>query len=726
MFARWGRFVYRNRWATLAGSGVLLAISIVGLLMGGTLTSGGPLTSNLESARAANLRTSELATSKVTSNFVLIFSSKTLSVTDPEFRDAVTAAIAPIKDDPRIINLVSPYNAPNAGVAQALTSTDGHQALVSIDLRSSGTQAHTDYDSLRARVQSDVLTVKGTGFVAINEAFNKTLEADLQRAETVTLPVTLLLLVLIFASLVAAGLPLGVGVLTIVGGVAGTFFLSRFTDVSQYALNIVTLIGLGVSIDYSLFVVNRFRDELARGASREDAIATTMATAGRAITFSGITVAVGLSAMLFFQGTFLASMGAAGAIVVAVAVVYGLTFLPALLSILGLRVNRLRIPLFRRASAGGGFWHGLATWVMRRPLVVLLPVTGFLLLAASPFIQLRLANGDVDMLPTHVEARQGYDQMIANFPGQDQTTFDIVVNYPDGSPQTATRVGDQSDFESRIARIPGVLHVTPAGVGKHIVLFQATTNSPATSDASRAIVKAIRADAGVGDGGQVLVGGQTAVDLDVIRFIVDRTPVAVGFVVVATFIVLFLLTGSVVLPFKAVLLNFLSIGASFGALVWIFQQGHLSNLLGFTPQSIDPSIPVILFSIVFGLSMDYEVLLVSRIHEEYVRTGDNTQAVASGLEKTARLITGAAAIMVTVFLAFGLAEVVIIKAIGIGLAVAVAIDATLVRALVVPAVMRLLGDWNWWAPRPLRRLYDRAGLGDFKVEPVPEQELEVA
>jgi RND superfamily putative drug exporter len=258
------------------------------------------------------------------------------------------------------------------------------------------------------------------------------------------------------------------------------------------------------------------------------------------------------------------------------------------------------------------------------------------------------------------------------------------------------------------------------------VLIQATTNSPATSDASRAIVNAIRADQGVGNGAQVLVGGQTAVDLDVIKFIVDRTPLAVGFVVAVTLVVMFLLTGSVVLPFKAVLLNFLSIGASFGALVWIFQQGHLSNLLGFTPQSIDPSIPVILFSIVFGLSMDYEVLLVSRMHEEYVRTGNNRMAVASGLEKTARLITGAAAIMVTVFLAFGLAEVVIIKAIGIGLAVAVAIDATLVRMLVVPAVMRLLGDWNWWAPRPLRRLYDRAGLGDFKVEPARERELEVA
>ncbi|TMF06432.1 MAG: hypothetical protein E6I42_02450 [Chloroflexi bacterium] len=267
---------------------------------------------------------------------------------------------------------------------------------------------------------------------------------------------------------------------------------------------------------------------------------------------------------------------------------------------------------------------------------------------------------------------------------------------------------------------PQVQQLMAATVGKNIVLMQATTNSPQTSDASRAIVNAIRADMGVGGGGQVLVGGQTAVDLDVIKFITDRTPIAVGFVVLVTYFVLFLLTGSVVLPLKAVVLNFLSIGASFGALVWIFQQGHLSNLLNFTPQSIDPSIPVILFSIVFGLSMDYEVLLVSRIHEEYARTGDNTAAVASGLERSGRLITGAAAIMVTVFLAFGLAEVVIIKAIGIGLAIAVAIDATLVRALVVPAVMRLLGDYNWWAPRPLRWLHERAGLSDLGVEEQPQ------
>src|SRR5205807_419774 len=646
---------------------------------------------------------------------------------------------------------ITPYNAPNTMVAQAFTSKDGHEALVSIELKSSGQAAWKDYDALRASVRSSTLSVTGTGFVAINQSFNKTLESDLQRAEFVTLPATLILLVLIFATIVAAGLPLGVGILTIVGGIGGTFFLNRFTDVSQYALNIVTLIGLGVSIDYSLFIVNRFRDELARGQNREDAVATTMATAGRAITFSGLTVAVGLSAMLFFQGTFMASMGAAGAIVVAVAVIYALTFLPAMLAIVGPGVNRLRVPWFGRPPTGTGFWSALAGWVMKRPVLVMVPTVVFLAIAATPFLQIRLANGNVDMLPTHIEARQGFDRLVADFPGQDQTTFNIVVNYSDGSPLTANRIADQYALDRRIAAIPGVLHTSsiydldpqlglyeyerlyagdpnnipqPARqlmsgtVGKHIVLIKATTNADVTSDAARNIVKAIRADNGVVDG-QVLVGGLTAVDVDVITFIYGQVPLAVGTVVVVTYVLLFLLTGSVVLPLKAVVLNFLSIGASFGALVFIFQQGHFSNLLGFTPQSLDPSIPVILFSIVFGLSMDYEVLLVSRMHEEYVRLGDNTAAVASGLEKTGRLITGAAAVMFAVFMAFGLAEVVIIKAIGIGLAIAVAIDATIVRSLVVPAVMRLLGDVNWWAPKPLRWLYERIGIGDLGVEPEP-------
>ncbi len=755
MFGRWGRFVYHHRLPTLIAASAVLAGSVVFLVMGGTLTSGGPLTSNLEAARAGKLITSDLGRNSTetapTSTFDLIFKSDSLSVSDQQYKDALTAALAPMQGDSRIVSLVSPYKVPSPAAAQSLTSKDGHEALVLVEINATGQKAWPVYDDLRSKVHSETLSVTGTGFVPINQAFNSTLESDLQRAEYVTLPVTLLLLVIIFASVVAAGLPLGIGILTIVGGIGGTFLLNRFTDVSQYAINIVTLIGLGVSIDYSLFIVNRFRDELATGAGREDAVATTMATAGRAITFSGLTVAVGLSAMLFFQGTFMASMGAAGAIVVAVAVLYALTILPAVLSLIGPAVNRLRIPWPRRATGSRGFWGALASWVMKRPVVVLVPTVAFLVIAATPFLQLRLANGNVDMLPDRLEARQGYDRLVADFPGQNATTFNVVVDYPDGSPLTANHITDQFLLTRRVAAIPGVLDVSSiynldpklglyeyeqlytgdpnnlqegarqllAGTtGSHIVLIQAHSNADPSSDQARDILKAIRGDQGVADG-QVLVGGQTAIDVDVIQFIYDQVPLAVATVVVVTYVLLFLLTGSVVLPLKAVILNFLSIGASFGALVFIFEQGHFASLLGFTPQSLDPSIPVILFSIVFGLSMDYEVLLVSRMHEEYVRLGDNTAAVASGLEKTGRLITGAAAIMFTVFMAFGLAEVVIIKAIGIGLAIAVAIDATIVRSLVVPAIMRLLGDVNWWAPKPLRRLYDRIGIGDLGVAPAP-------
>jgi RND superfamily putative drug exporter len=445
-----------------------------------------------------------------------------------------------------------------------------------------------------------------------------------------------------------------------------------------------------------------------------------MATAGRAITFSGLAVAVGLSAMLFYQGTFLASLGAAGAIVVAVAVFYGLTFLPALLAILGPNVNRLSLPIVgRRPKSGRGAWHQMATWVMRRPIVVLVPALGLLVLAGTPFLHLRLANASIDQLPPRLESRQGFDTLVKSFPGQDQTNFDVVVNYAQGSPTTAQRVLDQADLSRRMATIPGVLRVDSPQVGAHIVLLNVVSNQPASSDSARSILRAIRAEP-IGNGGQLLVSGDTAFDVDIIDYIIHTTPLAFGFVVLVTYLVLFLLTGSLVLPLKAVVLNLLSIAASFGALVWIFQDGHLSQQLGFTAQSIDPSVPVILFAIVFGMSMDYEVLLISRIQEEYLRTGDNRHAIAEGLERSGRLITGAAAIMVAVFLAFGLAEVVLIKSIGIGLAIAVALDATIVRALIVPAVMRLLGDFNWWAPSPLRILRRRAGFGRFGHVPAQE------
>ena len=756
MFARWGRFVYRFRWATLVVSGLLLGLSIVASLTGAQLTNNGGFGANLPAGQAAKLVNQEINSQAPSgSSMTLLFSSPSLSVTDPEYRSALESAVLPLDSESRVSAVRTPYNVP-AIEQSSLVSRDGHKALVIVELKDNSETAQRYFHQIVDRVHPGSLTMVATGQVPINEAFNVSLESDLQRAELVALPVTLLLLILIFAAFLAALLPLSVGVLAIVGGIGGTVFLAHFTDVSTYAINIVTLIGLGVAIDYSLFIVNRFREELAAGASREDAIAISMSTAGRAITFSGITVAIGLSAMLFYQGTFLASMGAAGAIVVAIAVLYGLTFLPALLSLLGEAVN-FRImswllgalsmrpgwwPKHQR-TAGTGAWHSMAVWVMRRPVLVLVPALAFLFILGTPFLQLRLAQGGVDQLPPTDTSRQGYDTLVSEFPGQNQTSIEAVVYYPGSSPLTASHVGDVYDLSRRLAAQPNVLRVESIvdvdpslsradyqrlysgpsgalpstlqqalsiGAGRHVVLLNILTNKTYTSDEARAIVRTARAEH-VPEG-QVLATGETAFDLDVVNFILERTPIAVGTVIFITYVVLFLLTGSVVLPLKAVLTNLFSISASFGAMVFIFQEGHLSGFLGFTPQSIDPSIPVILFSIVFGMSMDYEVLLISRIQEEYRRLGDNQAGVAMGLEKSGRLITGAAAIMCAVFIAFGLASVVIIKAIGIGLAIAIALDATIVRILIVPSVMRLLGRANWWAPRPLSWLHRRIGAGE--------------
>ena len=711
MFERWGRFVHRHRWPVLIASALLLGVSIAGLRFGGELKSGQPLRSSLESARASSLVSSEITrqSSPAGSSFEILLHSDSATYADPAFKAAATAAVQALRGDPRVVSVTTPYDVP-APLAAAMVSRDGHTVLASVQVKDQTATAQRYFGELTSSVHGGALAVSYTGMLPINKGFNDTLESDLRRAELVSLPLSLILLLLIFGAVVAAALPLGVGVLAILGGLAGTLLLARVTDVSQYALNIVTLIGLGVAIDYSLFVVNRYRDELAAGLGREEALGITIATAGRAIAFSGVTVAIGLSAMLFYQGTFLASMGAAGAIVVFVAVFYGLTFLPAMLAVLGPGVDRLRLPFVTRERPAG-LWSLIASWVMRRPLVVLVPTLAFLLVAAYPFLHIRLANGDVGMLPPKLPARVAYEQLQREFPGQDQNNYTVVVHYPGGDPVSAARVADVQALGDRLARLDGVVSVAPRAqwqTGRDIVVLSVGSSLAASGDPARALLSDMRSESV--PGAEVLVTGQTAYDVDVIRFVEDTTPRAVGFVMLVTYLVLFLLTGSLVLPLKALLTNVLSIGASFGALVWLFQDGHFANQLGFTPQSIDPTIPVILFSIVFGLSMDYEVLLVSRIQEEYRRSGSNLVGVAEGLQRSGRLITGAAAIMVAVFISFGMAEVMIIKSIGLGLAVAVTIDATIVRALVVPAVMRLLGNWNWWAPHPLRRLHDRVGL----------------
>ncbi|HEX7212893.1 MAG TPA: MMPL family transporter, partial [Methylomirabilota bacterium] len=507
-------------------------------------------------------------------------------------------------------------------------------------------------------------------------------------------------------------------------------------------------IGLGVAIDYSLFIVTRFREEI-RVHDGPHALARTMATAGRAILFSGLTVAIGLLGMVFLGLGNLGSIGWAGTVVVTLAVVYALTLLPALLAVLGPRVNSLRLPFIHpeRSRTGRGLWHAVAVTVMNHPWLVFLSVSAGLVILGLPFIHLRVGSGDVNALPPAAVSRRGDEALREHFPGGDSNRILVVVQYPDGSPLTGERVGRLYDLSRWLAARPGVGRVEslvdldpsvtreqyqqlatapasllPPGVGQllrqtvggRLALLVVSTPLKPSSAEARALVQEIRSSHPA-MGGEVLVTGQTAFDLDIVDLVTRHAPRVVGLVMLATYVVLFLLLGSVLLPLKAVIMNLLSISASYGALVWIFQEGHLATWLDFTPGPIQTATPIIMFCFVFGLSMDYEVLLLSRVGEEYERTGHTAHAVAEALESTGRLITGAAAIMAAVFFGFATAGSVIIQAVGIGIGLAVVIDATIVRALLVPATMRLMGRWNWWAPAPLASLHRRLGLGERRA-----------
>src|SRR5436309_5596902 len=456
MLAAWGRFVFRHRWWVFGVSGLLLVAFVFVAAQGGKLESGGLITTS-ESGRASQLIERELPRSGG-STFTLIFSGPTLDAKTPEFRAAVEAALAPLRADGRIASIVTPYDG-TVPDPTMLISKDAHAVAVDVAVKDELAIARDYYPELRARVRSDLLQVEATGVLAITHGFNVVLQEDLRRAETVSLPLALILLLIVFGSVVAALVPLGVGVLAVVGGIAGMFLLNRVTSVSVYAENVVSLIGLGVAIDYSLFITNRFREELRNGLDPSPALAVAMATSGRAIMFSGLTVAIGLSGMLFYQGTIMSSMGVAGAIVVASAVFSGLTFLPALLAILGGNVDRLRGPIMQPDPSGRGWWHQIATMVMRRPILVLVPVVAFILLVGSPFLRLRLATGDVNVLPTHEESRAAYDRLVQDFPLGEQTDISVIVEYPSGDPLAPGHVPALVDLAKRIVALPDIKRV---------------------------------------------------------------------------------------------------------------------------------------------------------------------------------------------------------------------------------------------------------------------------
>ena len=749
----WASFVYRRRWWVLLISVVVFVVSGALLARGGSLKNSNSF--HFEASHGFTLESQQLPSSSA-DGFELVLGSPTLSVGTPQFASAVDTAVAPLRRDPRVQAVQLPP-LDSASARSPLISADHHYVVAQVGLTITDFSAATvAYPSLREEAHSDVLTIHAAGDLALNSDFNTRSEQDLQRAD-VSLPAALILLVIVFGSVAAALLCLGVGVVAVVGGLAAMFQLAHHTDVSTYALNVVAIVGLGVAIDYSLFIVSRFREELGVQGRVDEALQVTMRTAGTAIAFSGFTVAVGLTGLLFYTGTTLSSMGLAGSFVVLISVLYSLSFLPALLAILGGRVNRWRpasllrpfrrsrtAPAASRGPAGAaitGFWARLANVVMRHPVAVLVPCLGLLLLTGSPLAQMHLAQANVTLLPPSDDARQGSELLTQEF--GEGTPIDVVLVFH-GSPFAAADVATAYTLGQRLTSIPGVSRVTsyvnvpgiagldayqrlyagggaalPAALqgqvsqltGSSIAVLRAYTTYPESSNPAQTVVRDVRAHDGV-SGAQVVVTGNTAFDMDYVQYMLGRTPWAAGYVMATTFVLLLILLRSLVLPLKAVLMNLLSLSAAFGALVFIFEQGHLSSFLDFTPAPLDPTIPVLLFCVVFGLSMDYEVFLLTRMREAWQAHGDNRRAVAEGLQASGRLVTGTAAIMITVFLVFGLVStVIVVKSLGLGMAIAIFADATVVRALVVPALMRLLGPANWWFPHPRSRRRS-AGLSE--------------
>jgi putative drug exporter of the RND superfamily len=593
---------------------------------------------------------------------------------------------------------------PGVAAVNALPSADGEATAIAVEL--SPGLGDGEEEDLVAAVAGDLRAIDAPevlvgGELLLDEEVATLAEQDAQRGEMISLPVALVVMALVLGSALAAGLPLAVAL----SGVGATSLalvgVSALTDVSLYAVNVTLMLGLGLGIDYGLLVISRFREERGAGHDVPSAVRRTMATAGRTVVFSAATVAVALLALVVFPDPTIRSLAYGGIGVVLATMAAALTLLPALLSRFGHRFSP-RAP----ASSHGAFAR-LARLVQRRAVPVVILVGAGLIVLGLPFANARFDDIGVHALPESSETRQVAEAIDARFP---QVTAEPVVALADADP-------DAPAVSAWLAEVEALPRVVAAVVADDVpvdgvTVVEVHAEGPSNGRAAQAVVGDVRA---LDPPFAVGVTGDPAEIVDLRDSVTDRLPVAVAILVVATFALLFLMTGSVVVPLKAIVMNVLSLGATFGALVLVFQDGHLAGLLGFdAPGSLDLLMPVIVFLFAFGLSMDYEVFLLSRIREAWEETGDNDRAVAEGLQRSGRIITSAALLMVIVFAGFAAGEMVAIKQLGLGLAVAVVVDATVVRSLLVPATMKLMGRWNWWAPAPLARLHRRIGLRESR------------
>ncbi|MBE1531969.1 MMPL family transporter [Actinomadura algeriensis] len=713
-----GRLVTRrSRLISALGIAALVLVGIVGAGTIGALSLNRFEAPGSESMRAADALAREHATGSP--NIALLVTARGGTVDDPAAAAAGRALTAELAARDGVGDAWSYWS---RGGAETLRSADARHALVLA-------WAPGDADHVRTGVLPDLAADLTRTDAAVevtvgggDEVFRNVMEqarADFVRAELIILPLTLLLLWLVYRRIAAALVTLATGLFAVLGSLALLRIPLAFTEISTFASNIALVMGIGLGVDYGLFMIFRFREELAaRDGDVRAAVVATVRGAGRTVLFSGVTVAAALAVLLVFPFPFLASFAYAGVAVVAAAVLGATVFLPAALTLLGGRVAR-RAPSNRSAAR----WHAFAAAVMRRPLVLGGTALGLVLLLGAPFLGVRFGLPDDRVLNTSAPVRQMYDEIRASFAVEEADALQIAL--------PASAAGGVGPYAAELSRVEGIVRVdssagsftggrpvpAPAGVrytsaeGTRLVAVPSSRRLAADAVGLVEEVRALPAPA------PALVGGYPAELADYRDAVTARLPLVAGLIIAVTVVVLFLMTGSVLAPLKATVLNLLSLSVMFGALVWIFQEGNLSGLLGFTPTgSIEPSIPILMFCIAYGLSMDYEVFLLSRIKEEYDRTGDAAASVPIGIARSGPLVTAAALILAVSFATYATGDVVFLQQLGIGMALAVLVDATLIRGVLVPAFMRLAGRANWWAPRPLRRLHRRVGLTE---EPSP-------
>lgn len=728
MFYALGRLSYRYRPFVIAfwlACFLLSAPAIPRLPQ--VLAVGGFSNPDIEAARARELL-EETLPSFAPSTLVVIFQSDELTAFDPQYVIEAELALRQLIQLPEVIGITRFAEKPEQ------ISADGRTAYTLVQLSPSPEQSQRLMPSIRAALEPVDLTVTLAGAPAFYEDVERISERDLRRAEMIAIPFALLALLLVFGSVVGAMVPLVVGGLSVAAVLGLVYVVAGVVDMSIFVLNLATMLGLGLAIDYSLFMTSRFREERQHRDIAES-VAVTVGTAGRAVFFSGLTVLIGLSGLTLFDFMFLRSVGVAGVLVVLVAVLGALTLLPAVLGYVGPHIDRLGV-MKRRDVGGGAFWRILAGWVMDHPWRVMIAVLVFLVALGIPFTNVKLSSPDATILPLRVESRQGFEVLRREF-GDGEISPIVVALRTESRPTTSDNLEALWDFtrhyagDERVARIDSLVTLDPRlSLGQYELLYgdpnrisdrfvlesyRSLASDEATvvllyqrglagSDESKHLLRDIRQN-GIGGDFEMLVDGGTAEIVDVVDEMYAEFPPIAALVVLATYVVLMFLFRSVILPLKAIAVNVMSIVASYGALVFIFQDGNFSRWLGFEPQGyVEASLPILMFCVLFGLSMDYEVFLLSRVREAWLETGDNRTSVAAGLQRSGRIITGAALIVVVVTASFVSAEIVLIKALGLGIAIAVFIDSTIVRALLVPATMRLLGDLNWWLPDWLRNI----------------------